>query len=115
MRKAPTREEARVWSWLRDRRFCAYKFRRQHPVGTYIAVCYCVELRLAIELDGKQHEEVWMWEHQNDRTENLNRLGIEVLRIPNELLRTHSEIVAEQIKYAIGQRVHALTRPSATL
>jgi len=49
MRKAPTRSEDRVWSWLRDRRFGGYKFRRQHPVGDYIVDFYCSELKLAIE------------------------------------------------------------------
>jgi len=31
MRKGPTRPEDRLWSWLRNRRFGDYKFRRQHP------------------------------------------------------------------------------------
>ncbi len=115
MRHAPTGSEARLWSWLRDRRFSAYKFRRQHPIGRYILDFYCAELKLAIEGDGRQHEEVWRVDYEQARTQMLNRLGIEVLRIPNEMLRDQSEIVAERIKYAIEQRRQTLTRPSATL
>jgi very-short-patch-repair endonuclease len=115
MRKAPTCEEARVWKWLRDRRFGGYKFRRQRPIGTYIADFYCVELRLVIELDGRQHETNWMAPYDDERTAALERLGIEVLRIPNSLFNQDVELVAESIKWAIEQRRQTLTRPSATL
>src|SRR5437762_1828340 len=100
MRKAPTRYEARLWTWLRNRRFGAYKFRRQHPVGPYILDFYCHELRLAIEVDGMQHEEIWRADYERARTQFLNALDIEVLRIQNELLRQQAEIVAAQIEYA---------------
>jgi len=53
-----------------------------------------------------------MADYENARTTFLNRRGIEVLRIPNELLRENAPLVAEQIRYAIAT---ALTRPSATL
>jgi very-short-patch-repair endonuclease len=45
----------------------------------------------------------------------LNRLGIEVLRIPNEMFKQDVELVAQSIKWAIDQRKQTLTRPSATL
>jgi very-short-patch-repair endonuclease len=112
MRKSPTPYERRLWTWLRDHRFGEYKFRRQHPLGQYILDFYCVELKLAIEVDGKQHEEVWMADYEDARTRFLNRRGIEVLRIPNHLLAQNAPIVEEQIRYAIAT---ALTRPSATL
>jgi very-short-patch-repair endonuclease len=115
MRKAPTPYEARVWRWLRDRRFCGYKFRRQHPIATYVLDFYCLELRLAIELDGQQHETVWMAPYDYERTAVLNRLGIEVLRIPNDLFKQDVQLVAESIKWAIERRAQALTRPSGTL
>ena len=35
LRHKPTWAEKLMWSWLRDRRFSAYKFRRPHPVGPY--------------------------------------------------------------------------------
>jgi very-short-patch-repair endonuclease len=34
-----------------------YKFRRQHPVGDFIADFACTEYQLAIEVDGGQHSE----------------------------------------------------------
>jgi len=50
-----TDAERKVWYALRDRRFVQFKFRRQVPVGPYIADFVCFEARLVIELDGGQH------------------------------------------------------------
>jgi very-short-patch-repair endonuclease len=47
--------EVRIWVQLR-RKILDVKFRRQHPVGPYILDFACVALRIAIELDGSQHE-----------------------------------------------------------
>ena len=47
--------EVRVWVHLR-RRVLDVKFRRQHPVGPYVLDFACLALRIAIELDGSQHE-----------------------------------------------------------
>ena len=55
MRRAPTEAERLLWSRLRDRRLGGFKFRRQHPVGQFIADFACVEHRLIVEADGGQH------------------------------------------------------------
>src|SRR5581483_120614 len=66
LRKRNTLAEQRIWSRLRSRRFGRFKFRRQHPIGRYILDFYCPELKLAIELDGSQHETAWMAEYDGD-------------------------------------------------
>ena len=101
MRRAPARSEDRIWSWLRDRRFNGYKFRRQFPIGRYILDFSCAELKLAIELDGRQHQEPWMWDYDAERSCELRTLGIEVFRIPNELLIRDALLTAESIRAAI--------------
>lgn len=55
LRRDMTPTEKKLWSALRDRRFAAYKFRRQVPIGPYVADFMCFEARLIIELDGSQH------------------------------------------------------------
>jgi very-short-patch-repair endonuclease len=50
-----TDAERKLWFALKDRRFAAFKFRRQVPVGPYIADFLCFELRLILEVDGGQH------------------------------------------------------------
>ncbi len=55
MRHGPTEAERRLWSLLRGRRFSGFKFRRQFPIGNYIADFVCLDARLIIEADGSQH------------------------------------------------------------
>ena len=104
MRKEPTRSEDRLWSWLRDRRFGNYKFRRQHPVGDYILDFYCAELKIAIELDGAVHEVDCVAERDKRRTQYLERQGIMVVRIENDQMRIEPDIVSDTIQWAINRR-----------
>jgi very-short-patch-repair endonuclease len=55
LRKRSTDVERLLWSRLRAGRFEGLKFRRQHPIGQYIADFVCLERKLIIELDGGQH------------------------------------------------------------
>ena len=50
-----TDAERRLWSALRAKRFESFKFRRQVPVGKYVADFLCFEHRLIVEVDGSQH------------------------------------------------------------
>lgn len=104
LRRSPTRAEARLWSWLRNRRFVNLKFRRQVPVGRYILDFYCAELKLAIEVDGAHHNQVDMADYDSMRTYYLERRGIYVLRIPNELIVRDPEMVGEVICFAVSAR-----------
>ena len=101
---APTRSENRLWAWLRDRRFEGYKFRRQFPIDGYVLDFYCAELKLAIEADGRQHGQILMAQYDDQRLLALQERGIEVLRIPNELLIRDSPMVETIIRHAIEQR-----------
>jgi len=50
-----TDAERKLWFALRDRRFANFKFRRQVPVGPFIADFICYGARVVIEVDGGQH------------------------------------------------------------
>jgi very-short-patch-repair endonuclease len=52
-----TDAERKLWFALRDRRFANFKFRRQVPLGAFIADFVCYETRVVIEVDGGQHAE----------------------------------------------------------
>ena len=101
MRHAPTRGEGRLWSWLRERQFRGCKFRRQYPAGRYILDFYCPALKLAIELDGRQHQEAWMTEYDFRRSRYLEAHGVRVLRISNELFIRDAQLVFAQIAFVI--------------
>ena len=51
MRSTPTEAEERLWGALRNRRLDKLKFRRQVPVGAYIADFICMEAKLIVEVD----------------------------------------------------------------
>ena len=114
MRRLSTPAEGVVWSCLRSRKFGGYKFRRQEPIGPFIADFYCPELKLVIEMDGEHHGSPDMNEYDGARTEALRRRGITVVRIANRDLML-SGIVEAQIRWAIEQAGGRVDDPSPGL
>ena len=60
-----------------------YKFRRQHSIGSFILDFYCIELKLCIELDGKEHFTFHGKIQDRIRADYLNDLGIKIVRFEN--------------------------------
>ncbi|MBS0467320.1 MAG: DUF559 domain-containing protein [Proteobacteria bacterium] len=50
-----TDSERKLWGGLRGEQL-GVKFRRQHPLGAYIADFACLSPKLIVELDGSQHQ-----------------------------------------------------------
>ncbi|MDH4286657.1 MAG: endonuclease domain-containing protein [Gallionella sp.] len=103
MRGRMTDAETLLWMLLRNRRIAGAKFRRQHPAGRYILDYYCVEKKLAIELDGGQHVETADYDQHRDNW--LRSQGIHVLRFWNNQILTETEAVMEVIYRAIVEEV----------
>ena len=85
LRRASTDAERTIWKYLRNRQLSGRKFRRQVPIGSYVADFVCMDKRLVVELDGGQHAE-----NQNDlaRTADIEMMGFRVLRFwNNEILQ----------------------------
>ena len=74
-----TRGKAKVWHGVRNRQL-GFKFRRQHPVGRFIADFYCAESKLVIEIDGDVHADPGQAEYDEGRTGWLEERGYHVLR-----------------------------------
>ena len=102
--------EQRIWHLLRDRHFLGFKFRRQHPVGNYILDYYCADAKLAIELDGGQHAENAAYDLQ--RTEVLQRGGVQVLRFWNNDVLVNTEAVLTKIADVLQSAQHPSPQPS---
>jgi ribA/ribD-fused uncharacterized protein len=101
LRQRQTPAETFFWELVRDRRFEGYKFRRQHPLGAFIADFYCPELRLAVELDGGVH--ATQRERDHSRDEILNQYGIRVVRIQNETFLADPEATLHHLHTLIEQ------------
>jgi very-short-patch-repair endonuclease len=115
LRKQETWAEKLVWSWLRDRRFSGYKFRRQHPIGSYHLDFFCREAALNIELDGGQHGFPEQHQHDAEREKFLESRGIKTLRFWNSHLRRNAQSIRDTIFNELQERApHPLpeyTRP----
>ena len=100
LRRNLTRVEARLWAALRDRRLGGWKWRRQVPLGPFIADFVCAELMLVVELDGGQHFEAAAYDAR--RTAYLEGMGYRVLRFWNAVLIEDSDAVCDTILRACG-------------
>jgi ATP-dependent DNA helicase RecG len=101
LRSHQTDAENLLWSVLRAGRFKAAKFRRQYPIGHYILDFYCPEHRLAIELDGGQHQQ--QASSDQKRTDWLRQEGIQVLRFWNNEVLSKTEAVLTTVWNAIPE------------
>ncbi|PIZ42243.1 DNA (cytosine-5-)-methyltransferase [candidate division WWE3 bacterium CG_4_10_14_0_2_um_filter_42_8] len=88
LRKNQTDSESYLWKYLRNRQFKGLKFRRQFPIGCYILDFFCVEKRIAIELDGGQHSKNEALRKDKAREEFLQRCNIKIIRFwDNDILK----------------------------
>ncbi len=97
LRKRETLVENCLWQSLRKNKL-GVKFYRQYSVRNYILDFYCPSVRVAIELDGKHHEEENVKLNDEGRTKFLEAQDIIVLRFKNEEVLKNMDVVLEEIK-----------------
>jgi very-short-patch-repair endonuclease len=115
LRRHQTPEERKLWARLRDRRLNGLKFRRQAPCRNFVADFLCEEGLLIIEIDGSQHAEPENIHADRARTERLNALGYEVLRIWNIDIKTNIDGVLDGTLDATTRRLSPSSAPSGHL
>ncbi len=98
LRKHPTDTEQHLWMHLRNRQIEGFKFRRQQPVGRYIADFVNLEKKVIIELDGGQHT---FGPGDKIRDEWLQIEGYKVLRFWDNEVFSNIEGVLETIRSAL--------------
>jgi very-short-patch-repair endonuclease len=100
LRRDMTEAEQRLWRMLRSPQTEGYRFRRQAPIGGFIADFVCHAARLIVEIDGGQHDP--SSEAEASRTRFLEAEGYRVLRFwNNEVLGN-----PEGAHAAIGDALH---------
>jgi very-short-patch-repair endonuclease len=111
LRSSMTDAEQHLWWRLRNKQLGGVQFYRQKPLLSFIVDFYCPKAKLAIELDGAQHLEV---EHQIKdaaRDEELNKLGIKVLRFDDRQALTETEAVMTVIYDQVMARLKSSNLP----
>ena len=83
LRKNMTPQERKLWKILRNSNFYGLKFKRQVPIGNYVADFVCEIKNVVIEIDGGHHNELKNIEYDNERTNFLKLKGYKVIRFWN--------------------------------
>lgn len=95
LRQNMTEAETRVWRMLQAHRMNGYRFRRQVPIGRYIADFVCHEARPVVEIDGGQHDR--SLPRETERNGFLQSQGYRILRFWNNEVLANSDGVCETI------------------
>ncbi len=101
--KQQTDTEALLWKPLRDRNLLGAKFRRQRPLGRYIADFCCGAARLVIEIDGSIHALADQQAYDEIRDNMLNAYGYTILRVTTEEVANDLPNVLARIAHALPQ------------
>jgi very-short-patch-repair endonuclease len=99
MRSAPTTTEALLWRTIRGSQL-GVAFRRQVPVGRFIADFAAPAVRLVVEVDGGYHALRARADARRDR--ELARLGWRVLRLPAEQVLHHLDSALAVVRAALS-------------
>lgn len=95
LRQNQTDAEGLLWHYLRGKQLGGHKFRRQQPIGPYIADFACMPSKLLIELDGGGHAEQQSYDERRDAY--LRERGYRVLRVWNNDVFENCTGVLERI------------------
>ncbi len=84
LRRGMTRAEVLLWRYIKAHHLDGVQFRRQTPIGPYIADFCSHRFRLIIELDGESHDFAERQLHDAKRDNWFVRQGYRVLRFTND-------------------------------
>jgi len=94
LRREMTDGERLLWQRLRGEQL-SVKFRRQHPVGSYVADFACLAPKLIVEVDGSQHVDQQAYDARRDAY--FKSLGFDVMRFPANLPFSDLQSMVEAI------------------
>ena len=103
-----TRAETLLWRHLKANRLAGLGFRRQSPMGNYIADFVAHSCKLVVEVDGESHDFEARIRHDERRDQWFASRGYRVLRFTNDDVMKDLEGVV----IAIGQAAEQADPPS---
>ena len=111
LRLQKTKAEELLWAYLRKKK-TGFKFRRQYNIGNYIVDFFCHAAQLVVELDGFVHEDDDVFKNDKNRQNNLEALGLKVLRFTNQQVYKNLEAVWYCIADECEKRIAELKKPT---
>jgi len=112
LRMNMTNEEKILWGIISNKKILGLRFKRQHPIYKFIADFYCHKIKLVIEVDGKIHLKEENKEYDTNRTCEMEKFGITVLRFKNEEINDKLENVKLCIENKCKELLMAIAHPS---
>jgi very-short-patch-repair endonuclease len=100
LRHQMTESETRLWRYLRARRLCGEKFRRQQPIGPYVVDFVHFGARLIVEADGGQHNGA---PRDERRDAWLRAQGFKVMRFWNNEIMSNLEGVLAAVMAELAE------------
>jgi|GEM_PF-273873 len=100
MRKEATDAEKILWKSLSKNKL-GVSFRRQHPIGPFIADFFASSIGLVIEVDGGVHLPDDAKEYDSLRDERMHQIGLTVLRFTNDDVLKRLDWVLDEIRKQI--------------
>jgi very-short-patch-repair endonuclease len=114
MRAEMTETEKILWSKLSSKKLDGFRFRKQHPIGRYIADFFCHSLKLVIEIDGGIHST--QKEYDKNRDNYLSAQGYTVLRFSDKQIKGNpSEVITAIKNFAVNHVPHPSSPPPGDL
>ena len=104
LRRTQTPSEETLWKALRGHKLTGLGFRRQHPIGRFVADFCCEKAKLIVEVDGGYHESQEQQAQDMQRTAHLMDFGYVVLRVTVEDVMVSLDDVLARIKIAANNR-----------
>ena len=102
LRQEMTPAEQKLWGRLRAHRLAGLGFRRQLPIGRYIADFACPKYKLVVEVDGAAHAQPINLKYDARRTEKLGESGWQVVRFWNAEIMKDLDGVCDHIVAVVG-------------
>ncbi len=100
LRRNMTDAEKLLWNHLKAG-VKGLKFRRQHPIGIYIADFYCHKIKLIVEVDGSIHTVKDVKDNDKKREDDLRGWGNTIIRFTNEHVFKNIDHVLDKINKTV--------------
>ncbi len=97
LRNNMTDAEKILWNFLSGSKVMGLRFKSQHPIDRFIADFYCHALKIVIEVDGGIHSLLYNRENDINRTYELEKFDIKIIRFRNEQILNDLANVKKEI------------------
>ncbi len=106
-RANPTPAEDLLWRYISKNQINGLRFKRQHPIGQYIADFYCHSVKLVIEIDGSIHQLPEILQNDLEKEEFIKANDLKIIRFTNQEVFKNINSVIKKIRETVSSPLGA--------